>query len=57
MRGYIRTNITAWLGCECFLIPTISINKWAKRFEINFYILWFTVYTNISYIKEDKYEP
>ena len=59
MSGYIRTDISTWwkTECECFLIPTISISKWSKGFEISFYILWFTVYTTISYIKENEYEP
>lgn len=59
MSGYIRNDISAWwqTKCECFLIPTISISKWSKGFEISFHILWFTIYTTISYIKENEYEP
>ena len=56
MSRYIRNDISAWLQSECFLIPTISISKWAKGFEITFHILWFAVYTTISYIKENEYE-
>lgn len=56
MRGFIRTDISAWFQSEFFLIPTISISGWIKGFEINIYILWFTIYVAISYIKEDKYE-
>ena len=57
MSGYIRTDISAWWESECFLIPTISISKWAKGFEINLHILWFAAYATISYIKENEYEP
>lgn len=57
MSGYIRNDISAWLQSECFLIPTISISKWDKGFEITLHILWFEIYTTISYIKEDEYEP
>lgn len=57
MSGYIRTDISTWWESECFLIPTISISKWAKGFEINLHILWFIIYISISYIKEDEYEP
>lgn len=57
MSGYIRTDISSWWKSECFLIPTISISKWAKGFEINLHILWFTIYATISYIKENEYEP
>ena len=53
MSGYIRI---LWKS-ECFLIPTISITKWSKGFEITIYILWFIAYTTISYIKENEYEP
>ena len=57
MSGYIRTDISAWLQSEFFLIPTISISKLAKGFEITFHILWFEAYATISYIKENDYEP
>ena len=57
MSGYIRTDISSWRKSECFLIPTISISKWAKGFEITFHILWFEAYATISYIKENDYEP
>ena len=57
MSGYIRTDISTLWTSECFLIPTISINKWSKGFEINIHILWFTAYATISYIKENEYEP
>lgn len=57
MSGYIRTNMSTWWKSECFLIPTISISKYAKGFEINIHILWFIAYATISYIKEDEYEP
>lgn len=57
MSGCIRINISTWRHAECFLIPTISISKCAKEFEIDFRILWFTAYANISYIKENEYEP
>ena len=57
MSGYIRTDISTWWESECFLIPTISISKWAKGFEINLHILWLIIYITISYIKEDEYEP
>ena len=57
MSGYIRIDISTWWQSECFLIPTISISKWAKGFEINLHILWFTAYATISYIKENEYEP
>ena len=53
MSGYIRNDISTWFQSECFLIPTISISECIKGFEITFHILWFTVYTVISYIKED----
>ena len=56
MIGYIRIDTSALFQSECFLIPTISISKWSKGFEITFHILWFTVYSDISYIKEDEYE-
>lgn len=57
MSGYIRTDISTWWKSECFLIPTISISKWAKGFEINLHILWLIIYITISYIKKDEYEP
>ena len=57
MSGYIRTDISTWWQYECFLIPTISISKWTKGFEINLHILWFTAFATISYIKENEYEP
>ena len=57
MSGYIRTDISTWRKSECFLIPTISISKWAKGFEINLHILWLIIYITISYIKKDEYEP
>lgn len=57
MSGYIRTDISSWWKSECFLIPTISISKWAKGFEITFHILCFEAYATISYIKEEEYEP
>lgn len=57
MSGYIRTDISTWWNSECFLIPTISISKQAKGFEINLHILWFMAYATISYIKENEYEP
>ena len=57
MSGYIRTDMSTLWQPECFLIPTISISKWSKGFEISFHILWFTIYTTTSYIKENKYEP
>lgn len=57
MSGYIRIDISTWKKFECFLIPTISICKWSKGFEINIYILWFIAYAIVSYIKEDEYEP
>ena len=57
MSGYIRTDISTLCQSECFLIPTISISKWAKGFEINLHILWFIAYATISYIKENEYEP
>ena len=57
MSGYIRTDISTWWESECFLIPTISIYKYDKGFEITFRILWFIAYAAISYIKEDEYEP
>lgn len=57
MSGYIRTDISTWWQSECFLIPTISISKWAKGFEIDLHILWFIAYATISYIKENEYEP
>ena len=57
MSGYIRTDISTWRKSECFLIPTISISKWDKGYEITFRILWFIAYASISYIKEDEYEP
>lgn len=56
MIGYIRIDTSALFESECFLIPTISISKWSKGFEITLHILWFTVYSAISYIKEDEYE-
>ena len=56
MSGYIRTDISTLWKSECFLIPTISISKWSKGFEITIYILWFTAYATISYIKENEYE-
>ena len=59
MSGYIRTDISSWWKSECFLIPTISISKWAKGFEINLHILWLIIYeayATISYIKEEEYE-
>ena len=56
MSGYIRTDISSWWKSECFLIPTISISKWTKGFEITFHILWFEAYATISYIKEEEYE-
>ena len=56
MSGYIRNDISSWLQSECFLIPTISISKWDKGYEITFRILWFIAYASISYIKEDEYE-
>lgn len=55
--GYIRFDITACFRKECFLIPTISISKWSKGFEITLHILWFIAYATISYIKEEDYEP
>lgn len=57
MSGYIRTDISTFRKSECFLIPTISISKWSKGFEITIYILWFIAYATISYIKENEYEP
>ena len=57
MSGYIRTDMSVFRDDECFLIPTISISKWDKGFEITFRILWFIAYASISYIKEDEYEP
>lgn len=57
MSGYIRTDISTFCDDECFLIPTISINKYDKGFEITFRILLFVAYAAISYIKEDEYEP
>lgn len=57
MSGYIRTDMSTWWKSEFFLIPTISINKWTKGFEISIHILWFVAYAAISYIKEDEYEP
>lgn len=57
MSGYIRIDISTLWQSGCFLIPTISINKWAKGFEINLHILWLTAYATISYIKENEYEP
>ena len=57
MSGYIRTDMSTFCDDECFLIPTISISKWAKGFEITFHILWFEAYATISYIKENDYEP
>lgn len=56
MSGYIRTDMSIFCNHECFLIPTISISKWAKGFEITFHILWFKAYATISYIKEEEYE-
>ena len=57
MSGYIRTDMSIFRDDECFLIPTISIYKYDKGFEITFRILWFIAYAAISYIKEDEYEP
>ena len=57
MSGYIRTDMSAFCDDECFLIPTISISKWSKGFEISIYILWFIAYAVISYIKKEEYEP
>lgn len=57
MSGYIRIDISTWCRSECFLIPTISISKRSKGFEITLYILWFIAYATIIYIKEDEYEP
>ena len=57
MSGYIRTDMSTFCDDECFLIPTISINKYDKGFEITFHILWFVIYAAISYIKENEYEP
>ena len=57
MSGYIRTDMSTFRDDECFLIPTISIYKYDKGFEITFRILWFVIYAAISYIKEDEYEP
>ena len=57
MSGYIRTDMSIFRDDECFLIPTISISKWDKGYEITFRILWFIAYAAISYIKEDEYEP
>lgn len=57
MSGYIRTDMSTFCDDECFLIPTISISKWDKGFEITFRILWFIAYAAISYIKENEYEP
>lgn len=57
MSRYIRIDMSTLWQPECFLIPTISISKWCKGFEINIHILLFTIYTYISYIKEDEYEP
>ncbi len=55
--GYIRFDISACFRKECFLIPTISINKWAKGYEISIYFLWFIAYISTSYIREEDYEP
>lgn len=57
MSGYIRTDMSTFCDDECFLIPTISIYKYDKGFEITFRILLFVIYAAISYIKEDEYEP
>ena len=57
MSGYIRTDISTVWQPECFLIPTISISKYDKGFDIAIHILWFIAYAAISYIKEDEYEP
>lgn len=57
MSGYIRTDMSTFCDDECFLIPTISISKYDKGFEITFRILLFVAYAAISYIKEDEYEP
>ena len=57
MSGYIRTDMSISRDDECFLIPTISIYKYDKGYEITFRILWFIAYAAISYIKEDEYEP
>lgn len=57
MSGYIRTDMSTWWKSECFLIPTISISKWSKGFDITFRILWLMAYASISYIKENEYEP
>ena len=56
MSRYIRIDMSTLWQPECFLIPTISISTWCKGFEINIHILLFTIYTSISYIKEDEYE-
>ena len=56
MSGYIRTDMSTWWNSECFLIPTVSISKCTKGFEISIHILWFIAYATISYIKEDEYE-
>ena len=57
MSGYIRTDMSTFCDDECFLLPTISINKYDKGFEITLRILWFVAYAAISYIKENEYEP
>ena len=57
MIGYVRIDTSALFQSECFLIPTISISKWSKGFEITLHILWLIIYASISYIKEDEYEP
>ena len=56
MIGYVRIDTSALFQSECFLIPTISISKWSKGFELTLHILWFTVYSAISYITEHEYE-
>lgn len=56
MKGFIRIDISTWKRSEYFLIPTISISRWLKGFEITFCILCFVAYASIGYIKEDEYE-
>lgn len=57
MAGYIRTDISCYNKHSITLIPTIEISTWDKGIEVAFLLLCFCFYANISYIKEDEYEP
>lgn len=57
MSGYIRTDISCWNKSEFYLIPTIIFSKWTRGIEISICIFIFCIYTTISYINKDNYEP